>query len=376
MLGMALIRSGEVAKGQRLVDDIIRDGDSAEAHFVLGTVAFMAKDYPNALQEFSQAIAINPDLASLYSYYGQALLFTGDADGAATAFRKQLASDPNDFDANLRLGEILFHRHAYADAQPPYERALRVRPGSAGAAYGLAELDLATNQPEKARRRLEEIIARWPEYANAHRALAAADEELGRKPQADRERALAAKLDGVSGSGGLPIGSQAPDFSLRTSSGGRRVRLNEFRGKRPLVIILGSYTCPKFRSQAGTLSRLYARYHDQVEFVLVYIREAHGAKSWHSTINEREGIELPDPATFEQKCKYANSCRLKLQIPFVVAVDRLDNATERAYAGWPSRVYLLDKQGRVAFNSPLDEFSFQAAALESALTLVVRKEQN
>jgi tetratricopeptide (TPR) repeat protein len=372
MLGMALIRSGEVAKGQDLVDDILRDGGSAEAHFVLGTVAFMAKDYPTALKEFSQAIAFNPYLASLYSYYGQALLFTGDAEGAVTAFRKQLASDPSDFDANLRLGEILFHRHEYADALPLYERALRVRPGSAEAAYGLAELDLATKQPQKARRRLEEIVARWPDYANAHRALAVADEELGLKPQGDRERALAAKLDGVSG-GGIPIGSPAPDFSLHASSGGRRVHLTEFRGKRPVVIILGSYTCPKFRSQAGTLSRLCARYHDQVEFVLVYIREAHGATSWHSTINEREGIELPDPATFEQKCEYAASCLRKLQIPFVVAVDGFDNATERAYAGWPSRVYLLDKQGRVAFNSPLDEFSFHAAALDSALTLVVRQ---
>ena len=38
LLGMALIRSGEVAKGQALVDGILRDGGSAEAHFVLGTV--------------------------------------------------------------------------------------------------------------------------------------------------------------------------------------------------------------------------------------------------------------------------------------------------------------------------------------------------
>jgi cytochrome c-type biogenesis protein CcmH/NrfG len=135
---MALIRSGEVAKGQGLVDDILRDSGSAEAHFLLGTVVFMTKDYPTALKEFSQAIAINPDVTSLYSYYGQALLFTGDAEGAVTAFRKQLSSDPNDFEANLWLGEILFHRHEYADALPRYERAPRVRPGSAEAAYGLA----------------------------------------------------------------------------------------------------------------------------------------------------------------------------------------------------------------------------------------------
>jgi thiol-disulfide isomerase/thioredoxin len=193
------------------------------------------------------------------------------------------------------------------------------------------------------------------------------------KLQGVRERALAAKLDGVSDIGGLPIGSQAPDFNLVESSGHRRVHLSDFRGKRPTLLVLGSYTCPNFRSHSATLSKLYARYRDQVEFVLVYIREAHGAKSWHSTINERERIEQPDPVTFEQKCEHAISCLRNLKIPFVVTVDGLDNATDRAYAGWPSRVYLLNKQGRVAFNSPLDELTFDATALDAALNFVIRK---
>jgi len=107
--------------------------------------------------------------------------------------------------------------------------------------------------------------------------------------------------------------------------------------------------------------------------VLVYIREAHGATSWRSTINEREAIELPDPMTLKQKRDHAASCVRKLNIPFVAAVDGLDNAVERAYAGWPSRIYLLDKQAHVVFNSPLDEFSFDAAALDSALALPLRQ---
>ena len=60
--------------------------------------------------------------------------------------------------------------------------------------------------------------------------------------------------------------------------------------------------------------------------MLVYIREAHGATSWRSTINEREAIELPDPMTLKQKRDHAASCVRKLNIPFVAAVDGLDNA--------------------------------------------------
>jgi tetratricopeptide (TPR) repeat protein len=365
MLGMALIRGGQVEKGQALVDAILRDRDSAEAHFLLGSVVFMARDYPNAVKEFSQAIALNPDLPSLHSYYGRALLFTGDPDGAAGAFRKQLASDPNDYESNLRLAEILSRRHQYAEGRSLYERALRVRPGSAEAGYGLASLDLAERRPEQARQRLEEIVARWPRYADAHQALATAEEQLGRKEEAARERALAIQLH--AGSGGIPVGSIAPDFALLSPSGDGRVRLSDFRGKRPVAVILGSYTCPKFRSQAGALNALYERYHDRVEFLLVYIREAHGTSSWQSTINQREGIDLSDPLSFEQKREYASSCLRKLKIKYKAAVDPMDNITEKAYSAWPSRLYLVDKKGRVVFVSSLDELTFDAAALQSAM---------
>src|SRR5882724_9765820 len=85
LLGMALIRSGQSQKGQVLVDRLLRDG-SAEAHFLLGSVAFMAQDYPQASREFQQAIALNAELPSLYSYFGRALLFAGDPDAASEAF--------------------------------------------------------------------------------------------------------------------------------------------------------------------------------------------------------------------------------------------------------------------------------------------------
>jgi tetratricopeptide (TPR) repeat protein len=48
MLGLALVRSGEPEKGQKLVERLLQGGESAEAHYLLGSVAFMAKDYPAA----------------------------------------------------------------------------------------------------------------------------------------------------------------------------------------------------------------------------------------------------------------------------------------------------------------------------------------
>ena len=92
------------------VDRILGRGESAEGHLLLGAALFTAGNYPAAVKEFAKAEALNPDVPSLQSYYGQALLFTGDADGAMEAFRKELAANPNDFDANFQLASILAHR--------------------------------------------------------------------------------------------------------------------------------------------------------------------------------------------------------------------------------------------------------------------------
>ncbi len=371
LLAMAYVRGGNVEKGQAMIDHLLRQGGSAEAHFLIGSVAFMAKDFPAAVKELGQAVAADPALPSLLSYYGRALLFTGDPEGASKAFRDQLASDPNDYEANLQLAEILRSARSYNDARPRYEKALALQPASIEARFGLAMLDLAAKQPDAARRRLEEIIARVPQYADAHRSLADAFDQLGRKSDAERERALAANLQAPSPVDGIAPGAEAPDFSLASPTGAPAPRLSSLRGK-PVVLIFGSYTCPKFRSQVDALNRLSELYRDRATFLLVYIREAHGDATWQSTVNQREGVAQPDASSIVQKREYAAGCLRKLKIPYAAVVDGMDGAVEKSYAAWPSRVYLIDGDGRVQFNSLLDQERFDAAGLEAALNRSLR----
>jgi flagellar basal body-associated protein FliL len=42
--------------------------------------------------------------------------------------------------------------------------------------------------------------------------------------------------------GDLNVGDMAPDFDLETTDHSLRVRLSEFRGDRPVVLVFGSYT--------------------------------------------------------------------------------------------------------------------------------------
>jgi len=40
----------------------------------------------------------------------------------------------------------------------------------------------------------------------------------------------------------LKIGDTAPDFELKKQNASERIRLSQFRGSRPVVLVFGSYT--------------------------------------------------------------------------------------------------------------------------------------
>ena len=337
MLGTALIRNGQVREGQTAIDPILRNSDSAEAKLLVGMGMFIAGDYPAAVGQFRRVIEINPSLPSVYSYYGQALLYTGDADGAQAAFRKALTEDPNDFEANLRLGQILEARQRYPDALPLIERALRSRPGS----------------------------------LEVHEDLATVYGKLGRGEDASREAAIVkqagprqAPAQAVQGPS---VGQPAPDFKLAPVGSGAPIELRGLRKVKPVLIVFGSYTCPKLRASAPALEELHGRYGQKIGFVFIYIREAHAGADWQSTINQREGVQLAEARTPEEKQEHAALCIRKVKFSFPAAIDGLDNRVEALYGAWPSRAFLVGTDGKVLWSSPLGELDFKPGELEAAI---------
>jgi len=109
----------------------------------------------------------------------------------------------------------------------------------------------------------------------------------------------------------------------------------------------------------------------------VYISEAHsngGPESqWQSTINIKEGIDLPPARNLAEKEAHASLCVRKLSLPFATVVDGMDAAAEKAYDAWPSRLYLVGPDGRVAFQTRLGELDFKPVELERAIREILAK---
>jgi tetratricopeptide (TPR) repeat protein len=195
LLGTALVRDDRAAEGQPIIDKILRNGDSAEARLLMGTTKYMVKDFTGAFEDLKKAVELNPDLPDVYSYYGLALLSTGDQVGAKKAFERELKSNPNNFDANLRMGVLLRQDEDNEAALKYFKHALETRPKDFGARYQIAAVELTMGQVGDATRDLESRVKEAPQFLEAHVSLATAYFRQKRKADGERERTIVAKLN-------------------------------------------------------------------------------------------------------------------------------------------------------------------------------------
>jgi hypothetical protein len=104
---------------------------------------------------------------------------------------------------------------------------------------------------------------------------------------------------------------------------------------------------------------------------VVYIGEAHPSDAWQLPSNITDKVEYDSPQDFEGRAELAEVCVVRLGIELPAIIDRFDDATEKAYSGWPDRLYVIDRDGRIAYKSRPGPFGFKPAELEAALQRVV-----
>ncbi len=207
--GMALLQDKQTDQGLAYLDKILRRGESAEAHLLMGLAKQAAADYAEAREEFRKAVSLNGELPMAHSLLGQALLRTGDRDAAKTAFEQELAINPNDFESQLYLGVIRKEASEFDEAIAHFTRAETLRPGDFGVRYQIASLMVARGDTEAALPKLEALVKEAPTFVEAHVSLATVYYRLKRKADGDREKAMVAELQ-AQGARGQGAGVQGP----------------------------------------------------------------------------------------------------------------------------------------------------------------------
>jgi thiol-disulfide isomerase/thioredoxin len=133
-------------------------------------------------------------------------------------------------------------------------------------------------------------------------------------------------------------GDPLPAFEWVTTGGNRLVNNDVFRNK-PVLLIFGSMTCPMTASAAPSVQKLFEKFGDRVDFIMLNVREAH------------PGEHFPQPETMEQKLEHARALKELYDIHWTVAADGIDGDLHRALDPKPNSAFLISSDGVILFRS-------------------------
>lgn len=104
---------------------------------------------------------------------------------------------------------------------------------------------------------------------------------------------------------------------------------------------------------------------------MVYVREAHPSDGWQLDSNVEQHVVFTSPQDYAEKSGVARICMRKLGLEFPALIDDFDNSVELAYTAWPDRLYLVDREGRIAYKARPGPFGFEPEELGAALERTV-----
>lgn len=148
-------------------------------------------------------------------------------------------------------------------------------------------------------------------------------------------------------------GDPAPPFTL-VDLNGDDVALNDLIGE-PLVLIVGSYTCPMFRFRQRWIRDLTEDYEGRANIVIIYATEIHpvGAPSpatgaeWDVCANLLGGVRLGQPSSLDARRERAMYAKDEMDLETLVLIDDMDNAVWDAYGRGGAPAYVIDGEGRI-----------------------------
>ena len=83
--------------------------------------------------------------------------------------------------------------------------------------------------------------------------------------------------------------------------------------------------------------------------------------------NIKDKVVFASPKDEDERGLVAGSCVRKLGIKFPAVLDEFGHTTERAYTGWPDRIYVIDTSGRITYKGKPGPFGFKSDELAAAL---------
>ena len=175
---------------QSLLNMLLVAPNSAEMHMIIGGQLGREGNHTGAVAQYRQAVQLNPHLPGVHFELAQQLSASPDpAMNAQAEGEYKAAVQENQYDVKAwsRLGDCVAARGDFKTAEMDYRKALAVQPKDSDAQTGLAVALISMNRSNEAIPLLESAVKSDPTNITAHYRLSVLYRRVGRNPEADHE---------------------------------------------------------------------------------------------------------------------------------------------------------------------------------------------
>ena len=122
------------------------------------------------------------------------------------------------------------------------------------------------------------------------------------------------------------------------------------------------------------MNNIYEKYKSDIEFLCVYIREAHpedNISGVRAQSNADAGILTKTHFSIEERAEAAQVCVLRLNLTMPMAIDDMTDQVDQGYRAMPDRLVVIDAKGKQAFISPQGPWGFVPELWEDAIKKIL-----
>ncbi len=193
---LALQNAGRYADAELIYREILREEPrNPDALHCLGVLAYLGKNYQDALMLIDQAIAVAPGYGAALNTRGSILLALSQPEAALEAYQQALAVKPASVATLSNLGNVLLELKRPEDALAFLDRALALAPDHRDALYNRANAKLKLERREDAVADYRRCVVLYPDHLQAFYNCGIALQELGRIDEALESYRQALRID-------------------------------------------------------------------------------------------------------------------------------------------------------------------------------------
>ena len=104
---------------------------------------------------------------------------------------------------------------------------------------------------------------------------------------------------------------------------------------------------------------------------MIYVQEAHPTDGWQVDANVNDSVYFRQHQSYEEREEVASTCTLDLKISVPTLVEEINNEMDEAYGAAPERLYLIGRDGKVAYHGGAGPHFFDLDGWEEAIMQTV-----